>query len=209
MNEPERNKRDIQISKAMSYLLRHAAVKEKLAIDEDGYVQIADLLKHQRLKTFRTSTADLERVVQNDNKQRYTIKDNAICANQGHSIKSVGSDNLELLTLETIPSEVYHGTYRNKLGLIYSSGGLNRLRRNHIHMTSKAYSVKSGIRYNANVLIYIDVAKCMEAGIKFYKSLNDVILSEGDENGYISWKYFDKVVEVKTGEKLDTQEYEK
>lgn len=50
---------------------------------------------------------------------------------------------------------------------------------------------------NSQILIYIDVDKAADAGLKFWLSGNGVILSEGDENGYISRKFFLKVVDVK------------
>ncbi|KAK6458683.1 phosphotransferase KptA/Tpt1 [Scheffersomyces xylosifermentans] len=204
----EADQREVKISKALSYLLRHGALKEKLDIDEEGYVKISALLQHQRLKSYRTTREDIDAVVRNNNKKRFTIRDGEyICANQGHSIKKVSNNNLDLMTLETIPKEVYHGTYKKKLPSIIASGGLSRMNRNHIHMTSREFSKISGIRYNADILVYIDVAKSMAAGIKFYKSLNNVILSEGDENGFISWKYYEKIVDIKTGNELAIEQF--
>ena len=36
-------------------------------------------------------------------------------------------------------------------------------------------------------------------GIKFYKSANGVILTSGDEQGFLRPKYFRKIVDAKTG----------
>ena len=38
----------------------------------------------------------------------------------------------------------------------------------------------------------------IEDGLKFYRSENNVILSPGDENGFINPKYFLKVIDIKT-----------
>ena len=49
-------------------------------------------------------------------------------------------------------------------------------------------------------MIYIDIDKAIDAGLKFWLSENGVILSEGDKNGYISRRFFSKVMDVKLGE---------
>ncbi|KHC36382.1 2'-phosphotransferase [Candida albicans P76055] len=197
MPPPDKARRDVLISKALSYLLRHGAEKEKLSIDDQGYVKISDVLSHQRLKSLKTTRDDINRIVQENDKKRFTIKDDMICANQGHSLKAVKNDNLTPMTIDELSQlRIYHGTYRTKLPLIKSSGGLSKMNRNHIHFTCEQYSTCSGIRYNANVLIYINASKCIEHGIVFYKSLNNVILTSGDKDGKLSWEFIDRIVDL-------------
>ena len=64
-------------------------LKKKLSIDDQGYVKISDVLSHQRLKSLKTTRDDINRIVQENDKKRFTIKDDMICANQGHSLKAV------------------------------------------------------------------------------------------------------------------------
>lgn len=71
--------------------------------------------------------------------------------------------------------------------------------------------VISGMRRDAQVLIYIDVRKALKAGVPFWRSENGVILSEGipvtktgePEKGeaqkFVSLDFFDVVVERKAG----------
>jgi len=56
------------------------------------------------------------------------------------------------------------------------------------------------MRLNSQILIYINVEKAIEAGLKFWLSENGVILSDGDENGFLSRKFFLKIVDVRHGE---------
>lgn len=198
----EAAKRDVRISKACSWLLRHNAIKEGLTIDDRGYAPIDQVLKHNRLKSLKCTREDLERVVANDAKQRYTIEDDTICANQGHSIKSVTNENMAPFTAENIPQEIFHGTYRARLPAIYRLGGLSRMKRNHVHFTSTELRNILGIRGSANVLIYLDVPKCLAAGLVFYKSINDAILCEGNENGIVPVDCFARVVDAQTQEVL-------
>jgi len=41
------------------------------------------------------------------------------------------------------------------------------------------------MRKSSQILIYIDAAKAMADGIKFYISANGVILTEGNEEGFL------------------------
>lgn len=152
---------------------------------------------------------------------------------------------LEKLSLSddesTLPTTVVHGTYHATWPLIVKSGGLRCMTRNHVHFatgpslesvlsrikettTSHAADgraeaedsrVISGMRRDAQVLIYIDLKKALAAGCPFWRSENGVILSEGlstaaageEQNSNASQQqqkivpldFFDVVVERKRG----------
>lgn len=168
--------RQVRISKSLLYLLRHGAVKEKLDIDENGYIQVSKLLNHNRLKCNHTTLDDIKAVVETNNKKRFDLKfendQYYICATQGHSI-NISDNNLTKLQLDEIP-DIFHGTYQSKLQSIKLMG-LSKMNRNHIHLTNDL----NYIRPSANLLIYIDVKKCVQDGMVFYKSKNNVYLTEG------------------------------
>ncbi|EEQ39930.1 hypothetical protein CLUG_04058 [Clavispora lusitaniae ATCC 42720] len=188
-------KRDMFISKALSYLLRHGADKEKLPLDEHGWAKVSDVLANNRIRTHRATQEDIRRIVAQNAKQRFTLRERSdgdyICANQGHSLERVCPE-LELLTSETMPREVYHGTYENKLDTIMQHG-LNRMARNHIHLACNEPWSRSGSRASSTVFIYIDIDKCLSAGISFYRSKNGVILTSGNAQGCIPSEYFARV----------------
>lgn len=195
MSAPNPDKRNFLISKSLSYLLRHGAIKEKLPIDPQGWVSITAILQNNRLKSLKATQRDIEGIVASNDKQRFKLKSENgfmyICANQGHTLAHITPD-LTLLTLETMPTNVYHGTYVNKLESIEKEG-LKRMSRNHIHMTSDADWSVLGIRKNCSVLIYIDTTKCLKDGFEFWRSENGVILCKGDTNGCIPPGYFRKI----------------
>lgn len=200
--------RDVRISKAMSKLLRHSAIKEGIPIDAEGWVPIQSVLNHSRLRSNHTSLIDLQRVVAQCKKQRFRIENDKIRANQGHLISAVLTAGLVLLTLESAPSEIYHGTYVSKLPQIINSGGLSRMTRNQIHFTLPQVAPLLGVRHNVNTLIYVNIKKCMERGMQFYKSENDVILCAGDSLGKISLDCFEKVVDSE-GNPINWTQYSK
>lgn len=57
-----------------------------------------------------------------------------------------------------------------------------------------------GMRNSANILVYIDVQKALDAGIKFSLSANGVVLTEGDEAGYLRPQFFQRVTDKKGNE---------
>ena len=183
-----------KVSINLSKILRHQAIQRNIHIDDSGWIKLNDILKCNELKN--TSLDDIKYIVENNEKKRFTLElrneTYFIRANQGHTISSVKD---ELLLIEIKPGyidNVVHSTFRKNYDLI-KLNGLCRMSRNHIHF-AKSKDVSSGIRKNAEVYIYVDVNKAMEAGIKFYESSNGVILSPGiGEDGFISTEYFSKV----------------
>jgi 2'-phosphotransferase len=146
--------------------------------------------------------------------------DYVIRANQGHSIKVDTEGLLKPITVEAknVPEVCVHGTDEPSWKLILKSGGLRRMGRNHIHFASglpagfkslavseasteekEAPPVISGMRKSSTVLIYIDIEAALASNIKFYLSENGVILSEGNEKGFVPSDFFKRVESRKKG----------
>ena len=74
--------------------------------------------------------------------------------------------------------------------------------RNHVHFSTglpedTESGVISGMRRDAELLVYVDVAGSMqdpEAPIQWWMSDNGVVLTEGDKNGVVPLKWFREVV---------------
>lgn len=197
------NDPDTRLSRFLSKVLRHQAKEFGLDISSDGYVCVSDMLNLQFLKSSKTTVEDIKRVVENNDKKRYTlslIDDKLyIRANQGHSI---AVENLELKPLVSngdFPNGIaVHGTTKRAWLNGIKDQGLSRMKRNHIHMASGlngSDGVISGMRKNLvdPVHIYIDIPKALNAGIKFYASDNGVILSPGNQDGFIPIDLFLRV----------------
>jgi 2'-phosphotransferase len=193
--------KNFELSKKLSKVLRHSAREHGLKMDASGYVPVSDILK---LKGFNGFCADdVLQVVSACKKQRFAIEDRGgdglfIRANQGHSIIGVINPD-ELLTKITDPTEyqdVLHGTNLGAWELIKSSGGLHRMKRNHIHFARGlpgADGVISGMRSSCQVVLYIDLSAAMADGIPFYTSQNGVILTPGNALGMLPLKYITRV----------------
>lgn len=83
--------KDTQLSKKLSWILRHGAVREGLQISDKGYINVSDILNHKNFKNYY-SIDDIITTVKTNDKQRFCLCYNEngelqICASQGHSIQ--------------------------------------------------------------------------------------------------------------------------
>lgn len=54
-----------------------------------------------------------------------------------------------------------------------------------------------GMRSSSSILIFVDIQKALAAGIRFYLSDNGVVLTDGDEKGFLSPQFFARVETAK------------
>ena len=193
----------VNASKAMAYLLRHGAAKEGIQIRPDGFIYLTDMLAHKSMTKIRVGEADVECIVNNNDKKRFELTEEMgvklIRAVQGHSLTEVKTE--ELLTQIKNPFEfnqIIHGTYKDPLPMIMQSG-LNRMGRNHMHLAIglPGDGVISGMRASCQIVIEINMTKAMQSAdrIPFWISKNKVVLSEGLEDGSVPTRYFRYVLD--------------
>jgi 2'-phosphotransferase len=192
-----------KISKEMSWILRHGAIKSNITITKNGFISLDVLTKR-----LNVTPQDIACIVVNDNKERYKMiykkntHDIYVRANQGHSMSEISIEMNQIKDPSQIPTAV-HGTYYNSWNLIKTSG-LKIMGRQHVHFAKGLpgeSNVISGMRSDVQILIYVDIDKMLQDKIKIYESENGVILSEGI-NGVIEPKYFKVVMDAKTKKQL-------
>ncbi|KAF6726582.1 tRNA 2'-phosphotransferase 1 [Oryzias melastigma] len=196
--------KDVQLSKAMSYALRHGAQQLGLQMGTDGFLFVEDLLAHPQFHSY--TLEDVERVVATNDKQRFKLRshpDNGrleIRANQGHSIQV---SDLELIPLlagsPACPVEAVHGTYLRNWASIQQHG-LSRMNRTHIHLAPGLPGedgVISGMRKNCDLAVFIDVPMALADGIEFFRSENGVLLTAGNTEGKLLPKYFIRALRLR------------
>jgi len=214
------NDPDVQISKNLSWLLRHGAEKEGLAMDAGGWVELSDVLNKDFYKSKKIDVDKIKEIVETNDKKRFELKTQPnkdgmnvlfIRASQGHTLKGVSDEDLleKITDAKEIPV-VIHGTYRDAWELIKKTG-LKPMSRNHVHFAvgyPGENGVISGMRTSCSVFIELDVEKCLADGIEIFRSKNGVILSRGVD-GLIKPEYFKKVLKkVKADLKeVDPSEY--
>ena len=115
---------NIQLSKGMSYILRHGAVKDGIPIDKEGYVLVEDIL--HKLNNFKSyNNEDIYAVVEQNDKKRFELSPGKtrVRAVQGHTIKNLDEESLfETITDPSQIPVVVHGTDEKAWGFIKSQG---------------------------------------------------------------------------------------
>ncbi|KAJ8308379.1 hypothetical protein KUTeg_013253 [Tegillarca granosa] len=178
----------IHLSKTLSYLLRHGAEKHGFVLMPGGFLYVDEVLKYKALSNYTVD--DVKYVVDTNAKKRFSLEEEEgtkrlmIRANQGHSVTVEGLDLKPILSVEEAPI-VIHGTYFVAWEIIKKQG-LSRMGRNHIHF-AVGEPDENGV---------------ISDGLKFFRSSNDVILSEGNEDGFIFPCYFDTVLSRKPRQML-------
>ena len=173
-------KNTIRISKFLSLVLRHKPETIGIELDSNGWVSIPVLLAALAANGRAISREELEKIVQENDKQRFAIQDGRIRANQGHSI-SVSLD----LEPTIPPASLYHGTATRFLASILGSG-LKKMNRQHVHLSAdKVTARKVGIRHGKPAILKIDASQMTQDGFQFFLSNNGVWLTDSVAPRYI------------------------
>ncbi|EFY98705.1 RNA 2'-phosphotransferase domain protein [Metarhizium robertsii] len=201
--------REVQLSKALSRLLRHQAENAGIKLDEEGFAPL-DRLSWGPIKSLSPSLQEVKDVVETNAKKRFTLRPAdplapeppsaagyLIRANQGHSLKVDEAALFEpiLLGAADLPGKVVHGTYFAFWKAILESGGLKPMSRGHIHCSDRTpeEGAVSGMRRDAELLVEIDIEASLKDGVTWWRSDNGVILTDGGEGGVLETKYFKMV----------------
>ena len=182
------SERTTSISKYLSLVLRHNPAAAGITLDAEKWVGVEDLLAGAARHGHTFTRAELEAVVQNNEKQRFAFSPDVqrIRANQGHSM------SIDLgLTPETPPEVLYHGTVDRFLSSIMSRG-LEKGSRQHVHLSPDVdTATRVGSRRGKPLILKIDAASMHSAGFRFFCSANGVWLTDHVPPRYISKQWSD------------------
>ena len=164
-----------QISRFLSYVLRHKPQALDLDMSDDGWVSVAQLIDNSNRHGKSLTVDVLEAIVSLDEKRRYSFSADKtkIRANQGHSVVI----DLGLQPI-TPPEFLYHGTALRNCDSIREKGLLKQ-QRHHVHLSQDRQTAKRvGARYGKPVVLIVLAAEMANSGFVFYKSDNDVWLTD-------------------------------
>ncbi|MDF2596528.1 MAG: 2-phosphotransferase [Anaerocolumna sp.] len=173
-----------ELSKEISYALRHAPWEYELEMDENGYVPLEQLLfsLHLTSKWENITEKDLLEMIEKSEKKRHEIYDGKIRAFYGHSIPmKIGKE-------EKMPPHIlYHGTARRFIDSIVTNGLLPQSRQ-YVHLSQDIETAESvGKRHDIKpCILIINSLKAWKDGIKFYYGNEKVWLADIVPSKYIS-----------------------
>jgi putative RNA 2'-phosphotransferase len=161
------NKSITQLSKFLSYILRHNPDAIGLELDPHGWAHIEALIEKAKLEGKPLSRKKLQEIIDSSSKNRFTISDDGeyIRAGYGHSI-----DINLALSPQNPPKTLYHGTARKNVESIMKEG-LHPGSRNYVHLSSdKDDAVSVGQRHGMPIVLSVQAQSMQDAGYRFYRS---------------------------------------
>ncbi len=147
-----------QLSKFLSFVLRHNPGHVGITLNEQGWVETTVLLEKLKAHNADINMPTLELIVATNNKKRFAFNHDKslIRASQGHSIEV----DLQLQPQEP-PLYLYHGTTDRFLNSIMEQG-LQKQQRQHVHLSDNKEAAKAvGGRLGKQVVFTIHAKKCM------------------------------------------------
>jgi putative RNA 2'-phosphotransferase len=176
------NKQVVEISKFLSFVLRHKPQAIGITLDAEGWVAVDDLLAAAARNGKPITRQQVEDVVATNDKKRFSFSADGrlIRANQGHSVEV----DLGLVPIEP-PELLYHGTVERFLDSIRAQG-LLRGNRHHVHLSAdRETAARVGQRRSRPVVLVIEAGRMHCDGRPFYRSENGVWLTETVPPGYL------------------------
>ena len=176
------DKRHTEISKFLSYVLRHRPHEIGVELDAQGWVPIDRLLAAAAAHGRHMSREELEHVVAHNNKRRFAVSEDGlrIRASQGHSTA------VDLGYEPAAPPEVlYHGTAREHLDSIRRHG-LLRGKRHQVHLSLDEETARAvGQRHGEPLVLVVRSGEMARAGFTFYVAANGVWLTDAVPYRYV------------------------
>ena len=173
-----------RVSKRMSYVLRHQPSSIGIKLDEQGWIDVEELLEAFAKNGVSISRSLLETVVENNDKKRFSFSDDGskIRANQGHSV------NFDLGLASKEPLEfLYHGTAVHNTDSIKETG-IQKRNRHHVHLSPDEKTAHQvGSRHGKPIILVIHAKAMFDAGFEFFESENGVWLTDEVPLKYIEF----------------------
>ncbi len=173
-----------ELSKFLSYILRHEPQSIGLQLDAEGWASIGELISLATKAGKQFDRELLQQVVNTSDKKRFTISGDglSIRAAQGHSSEQVSIDYKAI----TPPAVLYHGTATRFVESIRAQGLLPG-QRHYVHLSESVETASQvGERYGKLHLLVVDCARMSAAGHEFYMADNNVWLTKQVPAEYIS-----------------------
>ncbi|MCL5245157.1 RNA 2'-phosphotransferase [Cellulophaga sp. 20_2_10] len=168
------SKNQQEISKLISYWLRHKPEEGFIKLDKFGWAEIQSVIKALKLNNFDFNESELIQLNESFDKVRWKIdlETKRIKATHGHSV------SIEQELAPEIPGEtLYHGTSINNINGILRKGLISG-ERQYVHLSdTKEMALEVGKRHGKPFLIEIDTEELIKNGWVFFKTEQNVWLT--------------------------------
>ncbi len=174
----------MEISKFLSYVLRHKPEAIGLCLDSEGWAKVDTLLSLAADQGKTIAHEQLVKVVKQSDKKRFTLSADGlyIRAAQGHSTEQVNIS----FTPQIPPDVLFHGTAERFWESIRARG-LTPGERHYVHLSSERETAMAvGKRHGEPVVLVVQAAAMVQDGFLFHLSENGVWLTREVPPMYIA-----------------------
>jgi putative RNA 2'-phosphotransferase len=174
----------INLSKFLTFILRHHPEEIGLKVDAFGWADIEELIFKSSLVNRYFTISIIKDIMETEEKKRFIFSEDLkkIRAIQGHSFKV----ELEMSAIAP-PPFLYHGT---NLGFLegIKKDGLQKMKRHHVHLSANEESARLVARRRKDPTILIVESGIMhQDGFLFYCAVNGVWLTDNVPPKYITF----------------------
>lgn len=165
-----------EISKFLSYVLRHEPQAIGLQLDSDGWADIDALIEGAAHSGRSLDIETIQDVVASSDKKRFSLSTDGrrIRAAQGHSTAQVQLQHVQ----KQPPERLYHGTASRFLESIEGQG-LIAGARHHVHLSrDMETALQVGQRYGSPVILEVEALHMHAQGFEFFQADNGVWLTQ-------------------------------
>ncbi|NDO80505.1 RNA 2'-phosphotransferase [Citrobacter sp. NCU1] len=174
------------VSKFLSYVLRHHPEAMGLEVDSEGWADIDALIRCAAQGNHPLDRQLILSIVGTSDKKRFALSADGkrIRAVQGHS-----SQHVDIRFVEKMPPEfLFHGTATRFVDAIRQQG-LRAGSRQYVHLSADETTATAvGKRHGKPVVLKIDARLMHSQGIAFYQADNGVWLTKTVPVSFILWE---------------------
>lgn len=174
--------KELNISKFLSWVLRHQPGTIGIQLDQNGWTDVNELIEKANNYGILFDRETLNHIVETNSKKRFAFNDtlDKIRASQGHSVE------IELgYTNQKPPEILYHGTAEKSVQSIIDTG-LEKRNRQHVHLSSDIETaIKVGQRHGKPFIFKVLAEQMYNDNFHFFISDNGVWLTNNVPTKYL------------------------
>lgn len=177
------DQRLVRLSKLLSLILRHDPGQFGISLDPEGYASLQDVLRAVQGRIPDASESELIAVVNTiePDKRRFTIDEDEIRANYGHSLTQ-RIDHERAMP----PPTLWHGTTESATAAILRDG-ISPMKRQYVHLTiSLDLARRIGARRGVPTILTVSALAAHLDGVAFYRANDSFWLADFVPTKYLS-----------------------
>ena len=172
-----------RLVRLLAFALRHHPLRFGVALDEDGFADLNDLVVGIRFSHYDWATLDREQVVdaiRHTDPGRFELRDGLVRARYGHSVALDSPGERR-----TPPPVLLHGTSANAVDTVLTTG-LRPMNRAFVHLTTDPdYAAQVLTAKGGGVVLCVRADEAATAGVEFFRANPHVWLARGVPTAFI------------------------